>query len=208
MRVINHTTSRMLSIRAWVLYIFAGVLIFSILPAFASSPKRPPTLQQAVRLVDEEALEKVIAKQRGKVLLLNVWATWCEPCVREFPVLVRLHRKYAKQGLEVISVTVDSPETVRTAVRPFLARQRPGFPVFIKKTEDDEKFINRLDPEWSGAIPATFIYDRQGKKRFTHIGEPDVTVLESELKQLLAEPAKAPAATDQDRKTVPAGGSG
>jgi thiol-disulfide isomerase/thioredoxin len=63
-------------------------------------------------------LRKRLAQQRGKVVLLNFWATWCGPCVKEFPDIVKLYNNYRKKGLTVIAVSVDDPETADEVVPP------------------------------------------------------------------------------------------
>ena len=115
-----------------------------------------------VRPIDEAGLQKLIASSSGKVVLVNFWATWCEPCVEEFPDLMKLAREYQPRGLEIIFVSIDDPEEIDAKVLPFLQAQNVSFRTYIKQVKDDEAFINAIDPKWSGAIPATFIYDTNG----------------------------------------------
>jgi thiol-disulfide isomerase/thioredoxin len=113
--------------------------------------------------VDAVALHREIAKSKGKVVLVNVWATWCVPCVEEFPDLLKLRNNYERRGLEMLFVSTDNPKRLRQDVYPFLQKMKVAFPTFIKRPKDDEAFINALSPNWSGALPATFIFDRSGK---------------------------------------------
>jgi thiol-disulfide isomerase/thioredoxin len=115
-----------------------------------------------VQPIDENGVQQLIKQAAGKVVLLNFWATWCEPCKEEFPDLVKIAREFQPRGLEVIFVSIDEPEDIDAKVLPFLKTQGVGFRTYIKRAKDDEAFINAIDAKWSGALPATFIYDANG----------------------------------------------
>ncbi len=115
-----------------------------------------------VQPIDETGLPQLITQARGNVVLLNFWATWCEPCVEEFPALMRIAQQFEPQGLQVVFVSIDEPEDIDGKVLPFLKAQGVVFRTYIKHTKDDEAFINAIDTKWSGALPATFIYDTHG----------------------------------------------
>jgi len=107
---------------------------------------------------------QVLEAVRGsgeRVVLVNVWATWCSPCLEEFPELVKLQRNYAGKGLRVIFVSADFAEEV-DGVYEFLAKQGVDFRTYLK-TGNDEDFINALNPGWSGALPATLVFDSGGR---------------------------------------------
>jgi thiol-disulfide isomerase/thioredoxin len=108
-------------------------------------------------------VREVVAAGRGNVVLLNVWATWCNPCREEFPHLVRLHRELAAQGFSLVLVSADF-ESQLPKVTEFLADQGVSFRTY-RKAGSDAEFIDGLDPRWSGALPATFLYDRDGTLR-------------------------------------------
>ena len=110
--------------------------------------------------VTAAGIQQAIQKSGSKAVLVNVWATWCGPCREEFPGLIRIARKYQDQGLKVMLVSADF-DTDMAAVKRFLAEQGVDFPSYIK-AEKDQEFIDALDKRWSGAIPATFIYDGAG----------------------------------------------
>jgi thiol-disulfide isomerase/thioredoxin len=93
--------------------------------------------------------------------LVNVWATWCGPCREEFPDLVRFQREFRDRGVEVMYVSADFDDQV-AEIRKFLSDQGVAEPGYLKD-EADMAFIDGLDPRWSGALPATFVYDRTGK---------------------------------------------
>ena len=93
----------------------------------------------------------------SRVVLLNVWATWCRPCLEEMPALVRLRSEYSRADLDVILLSADDPSDADTAVAPFLAKTGVGFPTYIFGAGDQDAFINALDSSWTGALPATFL---------------------------------------------------
>ncbi len=130
-------------------------------PAAATS--RRPVAQPAVARVTAEGVHRLIREAAGRVVLVNVWATWCEPCRQEFPDLLRLRRALAGRGLDLVLVSADF-DTQLPQVRSFLAGQGVDFTTYLKN-ETDMPFINGLDPAWSGSLPATFVYDRRGALR-------------------------------------------
>ena len=100
-------------------------------------------------------------RSRGHVTLVNLWATWCPPCRSEMPALLRVARAHHADGVRLMLVSVDFDDQIG-AVRRFLASQSVADTTYLKQG-DDMSFINALHPEWSGALPATLVYDRNGR---------------------------------------------
>jgi len=114
--------------------------------------------------LDARGLADAIGKQKGKVVLVNFWATWCVPCRQEFPDLVKLERAYRGRGLAVIGVSTDLAKDL-PAVEKFLAAARPDFPNYRKKSGgDDQDFIESVDGRWGGELPFSVLYSRDGNK--------------------------------------------
>jgi thiol-disulfide isomerase/thioredoxin len=124
-------------------------------------PAEPPPPRGIVDL-DETGWERVRAQQRGRVLLVNFWATWCEPCREEFPNLVRLYNTYRSRGLSVVAISMDEPESV-PAIEQFLKSQGANFGSYRQHFKDFEALVDSINPRWSGGIPASFLYDREGR---------------------------------------------
>jgi thiol-disulfide isomerase/thioredoxin len=142
-----------------------------------------------VRPIDENGIQRLVKQEVGKVVLLNFWATWCEPCKEEFPDLVKIAREFQPRGLQVIFVSIDEPEEIDGKVLPFLKAQGVASRTYIKRTKDDEAFINAIDEKWSGAIPATFIYDTNGALVKRLVAQQSFETFAEALRPLLPRPS-------------------
>lgn len=139
------------------------------------TPGRTPPLVP----VSAEQLLDAVRQSGAPAVVLNVWATWCAPCREEFPDLIRLWRAYRDRGLRLMLVSADF-EDQAGAARRFLARQGVDFVTFLK-TGDDMGFIEGLDRRWTGALPATFVYDRGGRLRHFQEGRSTYEALELQV---------------------------
>ena len=138
----------------------------------------------ALTPLDEAGFRRMVAEHRGKVLLVDFWATWCAPCREEFPKLVALHSTYEQKGFNFVTISCDEPEQ-ETQAAGFAAAQRAPAPRYIRRAQNDDTFINSIDPKWSGALPALFVFDRSGRQTQSFIGETDIRQLEAVIKKLL-----------------------
>jgi len=161
---------------------------------------KTPILDPVV--IDALGFRDLLTRHRGKPVMVNFWATWCEPCRDEYPMVNQLARTYGPQGLVVVGISLDD-DAEMGLVRRFLARMNPIFPNYRKKPGNDEPFMNSVSPEWSGAIPATFFYDRDGQQRARLVGEHNRAAFEKAIQDLLRSPGGvAPAgAADAARRT-------
>jgi thiol-disulfide isomerase/thioredoxin len=116
--------------------------------------------------------DQLLAKVRGldaKAVLVNAWATWCDSCRHEIPMLQGLADRYAERGVRVMLVSVDEPDQVRD-VRAFLADNAIHLPSFLA-ARPLGPFKSRLNPRWPGMLPASFLFDGAGKLRYFWGGE-------------------------------------
>jgi len=118
------------------------------------------------------------------VYVVNFWATWCAPCVKELPVFDTLQRMYESRPVRIILVSLDFPEDYRERLPAFVARKKPLPRIVWLNETNANKFIPEIDDRWSGAIPATMIISR-GEKTFMErtVTVPDLTaVIDASLK--------------------------
>ncbi len=121
---------------------------------------------QSLEDIDGEKLKTLVASYKNKsAVLVNVWATWCAPCVKEFPEIVKL-QKALKDELQVIFISADFPGS-KSDVEEFLSKQNVGWTTYFKN-DNDQRFINALSEKWTGALPATLILAKDGSEvKFT-----------------------------------------
>jgi len=150
------------------------------LVAKAETPA-PITYQRAPNFSRMELNHRQVklANYRGKVVLLNFWATWCAPCLTEMPRFVAWQQEYGGRGLQVIGISMDDEEQpVRVAYRKY----RVNYPVVMGDEKIGEMYGGIL------GLPVTFLIDRSGKIRFKHQGAADIKTIESEIRGLLSTP--------------------
>ncbi len=111
--------------------------------------------------ITPENINEVVNSYQGeKAVLINVWATWCAPCVEEFPEIVKLQRNYPDK-LKVIFISADFPKSRQKALK-FLKKQEVDWTTYFK-TGKDEAFINAISEDWTGALPFSKILSIQGE---------------------------------------------
>ena len=137
-----------------------------------------------VKVIRVEDLRNLISENDDRVLLINVWATWCLPCREEFPELVKLADNY-EDKVRVIGISIDDYEILKTQVVPFLNDQNAEFENYILKAADPEDFINLLSKDWSGAVPATFVFDKDGNQKKVLIGKQSYESFETALMETI-----------------------
>jgi thiol-disulfide isomerase/thioredoxin len=140
-----------------------------------------------VTAIDEHQVTKIVAEARGNVVVVNFWATWCVSCVKEFPEFLHVRKVFAPQGLVLLFVSIDEMSVLDQAVKPFLRKMQVDFDTYIKGTPNDGAFIDAVSREWSGALPATFIYTKQGVLAHTLIAEQSFDDLATHIIPLLKE---------------------
>ncbi len=125
-----------------------------------------------VRIIDLDGLKKLLLRdpKDAHPLLVNFWATWCDGCREEFPDLVKIDNDYRAKGLNFLSVTLDEVADKAKAV-DFLKEMKATMPVVLLNVNDPEPAIHAVDEKWDGALPATFLYDREGKVVFKYFGK-------------------------------------
>ena len=169
-----------IAVAAWLLGIIAAVSISG-----AGAPQTPAPHDP--QIIDAQAYQKLVRQYRGKPLLINFWATWCEPCRDEYPMLNELAKEYAPKGLRVVGVDSDQDGDL-ILMRRFIARYKPVFPNYRRKPvkpEEEAGFNQTVLPEWRGQLPATFLYDKDGRLISHYFGAQSRETYEANIRQLL-----------------------
>jgi len=136
-----------------------------------------------VQSVTPEEFKKIIAAQKGKVVLVDFWATWCGPCRKKFPQTLALAKKYGPQGLTVVSVSMDSPDpSDQEKVLRFLQEQNAQITNLANKLEDSEAAFGAFDID-GGALPHYKIFDRKGNPGRKFGGDPDHPFDENDIEK-------------------------
>ena len=130
-----------------------------------------------------EAYNQLLASHKGHVVLVNFWATYCVPCRTEIPELVKFSAQLRARGLDFVLISADEPEQEPQA-RKFISGKAPG-PLYIKSADDNDKYAAAIHAKWEGELPASFIYDRSGKKVGAFIGEVPLKNLEDIIAKFL-----------------------
>jgi len=133
------------------------------------------TEAQSYREIDEKVLIELAGRKNDTTYVVNFWATWCSPCVKEIGYFEALHRNAGEKKLSVLLVSLDFPNQAEKRVIPFLQEKEITAPVALMTNIRYNDWIDKVDPSWSGAIPATLLF-RNGKRIFL---EKELT--ESEL---------------------------
>jgi thiol-disulfide isomerase/thioredoxin len=134
----------------------------------AAQPAAPPI---SLRVADADEYQQTLDKLRGKVVLVDFWATWCAPCVKQFPHTVSLERRYKDRGLAVISVSLNEPSE-EPQVREFLEGQRARFDNLLSKYGGGTEAIDAFG--LPGPVPCYRVYDRAGELRHEFSVDPTV----------------------------------
>ena len=103
--------------------------------------------------------------QNDTTYVINFWATWCAPCVKELPYFEKLHQGTAEQKVKVLLVSLDFRKDLETKLKPFLEQRQFSASVAALVDSRQQQWIDKVDPSWSGAVPATLVY-RGGQRQF------------------------------------------
>jgi thiol-disulfide isomerase/thioredoxin len=169
----------------------------ALAPAATDAAPTSPGGAAVLALADLDGAPRSLEDLRGRIVVLNFWATWCIPCRAEMPLLDRVARRYAGRGVQVIGASADAPDR-RREVERFARRLRLGFPIWIGATTADMVRLGLGE-----ALPATAILDRDGRVAFAVLGPIEPGDLEARLDWLAGDRAAAPPAAHLDRFAAP-----
>ncbi len=170
--------ARRLRVAAFVAAV-AGVAAAHLLAA-------PASAEPVKLLKPEQYASRVVAPRKGRVLLVNFWATWCEPCREEMPALAAAAKKFPSRDLAVVLVSLDSTRTGPAAVPKFLASAKVPFVCWLVKARDPQDFIDAVDKSWDGSLPYTLLYDRTGAPAVKLTGGQTQKSFEEAIRKVVA----------------------
>lgn len=153
------------------------IMIFIV----AGCAKKQPNYGYAPQftLPDVDGKQVSLADFKGKVLIVNFWATWCPGCVAEMPHFIELYDKYKQQGFEMIGLSLD--EGGAEDVKPFLKKKPVNYTMLIANMDVANRYKTK------GILPTTFVIDKTGKIRRKYVGARKKAVFEADIKTMLSE---------------------
>ena len=143
---------------AWLAALVLGLAL--------ATPSSVRADNEAPGVADIRTILREVKKPGATVVVLCVWATWCDSCRKEMPALLRFFRAHEKEGMRLVLVSADDEANHITASR-FLASLGVDFPTWLKR-DDDTTFLNAIDEDWIGNLPAIFLFDGKGVLRDKH----------------------------------------
>jgi thiol-disulfide isomerase/thioredoxin len=162
----------------------AATIVLAVTLALGQAGTPPP---KDPALIDAQGYTKLVQQYKGKPLLVTFWATWCEPCRDEYPMLNELAKRYAPQGLKVVGVDLDQDGDL-ILMRRFLARYKPIFPNYRKKQGGEDAFVQAVLPGWNGSIPASVFYAKDGTQIGNFVGAGSREKYQAAIQMLLSKP--------------------
>ena len=136
---------------------------------------------QQVRNIRTPDLEKILKSQDDRLYVVNFWATWCGPCVRELPHFEKLSKIYDPSEVQFVLISLDFPSEAEKQLIPFLKKSKISLEVALMLDLDYNEWIGKVDPEWQGNLPATLVFNNPAKTRTFYPGEVD----EAQLKKII-----------------------
>lgn len=161
------------------------VLSFSCRNEVKQVAKAVTEIKNTVELevYDFDGLQPLLNKQGDKVYVVNFWATWCAPCIKELPHFEKLNANYKNKNVEVLLVSLDFPFNYEKKLKPYIKKHKLQSKVVALDDPDMNTWIPKVNEEWTGAIPITIIYNKEKRqfyeRTFTY------NELENEVKQFL-----------------------
>ena len=162
----------------FILFIFTG--LFSCKKEIVKETSTQKGVRvSSVKTYNYSELKPFLEKKDDKIYVINFWATWCAPCVKELPYFEKIKQEYANKNVEVLLVSLDFLKQVEKKLIPFLNKNKIQSEVVLLDDVNEDFWIKAIDESWSGALPATIIYSKNNRKFYEQ--SFDYKTLEREL---------------------------
>lgn len=164
---------------------FLVALIFLFLSCKEDNVKKTAVVEtsdSSIEIVDFEGFQKVISEDDEKTYVVNFWATWCKPCIKELPAFEKLNATYKNEDVEVILVSLDFKDQLSTQLEPFIKKRGIASRVILMDDPKENEWLPKVSESWSGAIPATII--KKGNKQIFYEKSFTYDELEEALKRI------------------------
>lgn len=122
--------------------------------------------ERYVKVIDFNGLEPYLNKQSDTTYVINFWATWCAPCVKEMPDFQKVVEKYKNEKLKLLFVSLDMPNLLESRLIPFIEKYGIASQVVLLDDPNSNAWIDKVDSSWTGSIPATLIYNKNSREFF------------------------------------------
>ncbi|MGC1631234.1 MAG: TlpA family protein disulfide reductase [Gelidibacter sp.] len=170
------------------------LVLFVVIMTSCKNEPRPSTLHsktdetfkyvaEPLEVYDFEGLKPFLETDTDKIYIVNFWATWCAPCIKELPYFEAVKAAYADKNVEVLLVSLDFPKKYDSHLKPFIKKHELKSKVVALNDMDSNTWIPAINPDWSGAIPATLIFNKDKRQFYEQTFTYEE--LETELKQFL-----------------------
>ncbi|WP_426059096.1 TlpA family protein disulfide reductase [Hymenobacter sp. B1770] len=144
-----------------------------------------PSVAQQVAVIKFPELQKRLASPTDTTYVVNFWATWCGPCVKELPNFEQVRTTYANKKVKVLLVSLDYASQLDKKVKPFVKQRGLKSEVVVLNESDPNSWLEKVDPKWSGSLPFTLIVNNKTKKRATFEKELSKAELTAALQNFL-----------------------
>ncbi len=160
----------MFSLRRLVLAAFIGLLISPTIGTAAS-----------IKVVSPQDFRNLLDAERGNIVVVNLWATWCTPCLAEIPDLVKVTDALADKKVKLIGIAVDDAGVSSKQVENLKQRYFPTFNTYVRDQTEVDYLISIIDPAWNEVVPTTYILDRKGKVKNRIQGKKSADEFKAEI---------------------------
>ena len=136
-------------------------------------------------VIDKDQFSDMVSNRNGRILFVNVWATWCIPCIEEFPDLIKLRNTFSNKPVDFVSLNVNLLSEKDSLVVPFLEKNNSNLDIYMANEDDVDVLLDVMDKNWSGAVPVTYIFNREGKRKVSIVGKRNYEFFKVSIDSLL-----------------------